>query len=304
MTASTDDLAENEGVLQDSNSIQSTKKTRSGASDSAPSAGCAIIVELLPHEASHDGEDTSFVSIRLTEKAHHGMESCLDSVKMILLSITYALQSSPVQGPQCHGLKHLPSAGGDVGAGGHTPPHAAHKQEELQANRDGFLHTAGTLGAPSHLPPVLMPGDLPVSAGGEREEPLAELAALQGRGAASSVQLVRGGCAFEALLPAFASGDNMELQAVVQQLHHQLTSSQKELCGHELRISMIVDHMQVTSVPDAVSVILLKVMLGCNGLLKMYYAQSSWQRATRWQLRAPRAPGAPSGVQHTLLMKG
>ena len=83
MTASTVDLAENEGVLQDSASIQSTNKTRSGASDSAPSAGCAIIVELLPHEASHDGEDRPSVSIRLTEKAHQGMESCFDSAKTI-----------------------------------------------------------------------------------------------------------------------------------------------------------------------------------------------------------------------------
>ena len=148
-----------------------------------------------------------------------------------------------MQGPDGDALRHLPSAGGDVGA--HTPPHAAHKQAELQANRDGFLHTSGTLGAPFHLPPVLMPGNLPVRAGGEGEEPLAELATLQGRGAITSVQPVQDDCTFEALLPAFASGDNMELQASIQQLHHQLTSSQKELCGHEQRISMIADHMQV-----------------------------------------------------------
>ena len=133
----------------------------------------------------------------------------------------------------------------DVGA--HTPPCAAHEQEELQANSNAFLHNSGTLGAQLHLPPVLVPGDLPVSAGGEREEPLAELATLQERGAISSVQLVQDDCAFEALLPAFASSDNIELQASIQQLHHQLTSSQKELCGHERRISMIVDHMQVIS---------------------------------------------------------
>ena len=150
-----------------------------------------------------------------------------------------------MQGPQCHGLSHLRSTGGDVGA--HTPPYAAHKQEELQANSNGFLHTSGTFGAQSHLPPVLMPGNLPVSAAGEREDPLAERATLQGRGAISSVQLMQDDRGFEALLPAFASGDNMELQASIQQLHHQLTSSQKELCGHERRISMIVDHMQVIS---------------------------------------------------------
>ena len=134
-------------------------------------------------------------------------------------------------------------AGGDVGTD--TPPYAAHKQEKLQASSNGFLHIPGTLGAQLHLPPVLMPGNSPVSAGGEREDPSAELATLQGRGATSSVQLVQDDCAFEALLPAFASGDNVELQAAIQQLHHQLKSSQKELCGHERRISMIMNHMQV-----------------------------------------------------------
>ena len=157
-----------------------------------------------------------------------------------------------MQGPDGDALRHLPSAGGDVGAD--TPPYAAHKQEKLQANSNGDLHIAGTLKGQRCTPPVLTPGDLPVSAGGEREEPLAELATLQGRDATSSVQLVQDGCAFEALLPAFASGDNMELQASIQQLHHQLTGSQKELCGHERRISMIVDHMQVSSSPDVVTV--------------------------------------------------
>ena len=83
MIASTDDLAEDEGVLQNSNSIQSTHKTRRGAFDSAPPARCVVTVELLPHEASHDGEDRPSVSIRLTEKTHQGMELSFDSVKTI-----------------------------------------------------------------------------------------------------------------------------------------------------------------------------------------------------------------------------
>ena len=127
----------------------------------------------------------------------------------------------------------------------HTPSDKAHKQGDLQGDSGGYLPISGTLRTQSHQPHILLPGKLLVSVLWKDQEHSAELATLQGHGATSSVQLVQDDCAFEALLPAFACGDNKELQATIQQLHYQLTSSQKERCGHERRISMIVEHMQV-----------------------------------------------------------
>ena len=154
----------------------------------------------------------------------------------------------------------------------HMPSDVTHKEGELQGSSGGYLRISGTLTAQSHQPHVHLPGKLLVSAPGQGQEHLAELATLQGHGAASSVQLLQDGCTFEALLPAFACSDNRELQATIQQLHNQLTSSQKELCGHERRINIIVGHMQVIFIAYVVLSQLLRVMLGCRGLLKAHCA--------------------------------
>ena len=85
MTASTDGLAESEGVLQGYKPTQSTNMTQDEAFDPAPPARSAVTVELLPHKASHAGEDKPSVSVRLTETAHQGMKPCFDSAKTIWL---------------------------------------------------------------------------------------------------------------------------------------------------------------------------------------------------------------------------
>ena len=83
MTALTDDFAQNVGVLQESESLQSTNMTQSGASNSASTARSAVSVKFLPHEASHDGEDRPSVSIGLNETAHQGIEPCCNSGETI-----------------------------------------------------------------------------------------------------------------------------------------------------------------------------------------------------------------------------
>ena len=142
-----------------------------------------------------------------------------------------------------NGLRHLPLTEGDVMA--HTSPYAAHEPGDLQADSGGNLRIPCASSAQNLQPPVPSPGKLLASAEGQGDKHLAKFASLRGHGRTSPVQLTQDICAFEALLPAFACSHNIELQASIQQLHHQLTSSQKELCGHERRISMIVDHMQV-----------------------------------------------------------
>ena len=92
MTISSDSFAENEDILQGSESDESSIRIKDGACDSAHLARVAVTLELLPREASHDGKDKPSVSVRFTVKAHQGMDKSSDSAQISSLCLLLMLR--------------------------------------------------------------------------------------------------------------------------------------------------------------------------------------------------------------------
>ena len=95
MTTSSDKVAEDADALQDSESNERSIRTLGGADDSTLSARINVTLELLPREASCDGEDQPSVSLRLTDEAHQGTDDSSDSANFASLCIPLILECTP-----------------------------------------------------------------------------------------------------------------------------------------------------------------------------------------------------------------